>query len=58
MEISLQSFIKEVLMGNLRHERGAQPSIPPHRIQITQKAAGLCAGSTFIRKGEEKKCAS
>lgn len=37
---------------------GAQQSIPSDSFDITQKVAGLCAGSSFIQKGEEKKCAN
>jgi hypothetical protein len=58
MEISLVYFIKEVLMGNLRHEHGAQSLIPSNSFDIPHLVAGLCAGSTFIQKGEEKKCAN
>ncbi len=41
-------------MNNLRHLCGAQRLIPP----LIQKVAGLCAGLSFIQKGEEKKCAN
>lgn len=45
-------------MGNLRHEHGAQSLIPSDSFDIPHLVAGLCAGSTFIQKGEEKKCAN
>ncbi len=47
-------------MGHLRHDttqwRATVDS--PDSFDITQKVAGLCAGSSFIQKGEEKKCAN
>jgi hypothetical protein len=51
-------FIKEVRMGNLRQIRGAQLPISSSPFDITENVAGLCAGLSFIQKGEEKKCAN